>query len=197
VLEGTWRRVAQTGKVRLAYRSDALPFSFMARWKEPVGYTVDICREIVRSMEKQLEHTLQIVWVPVGTHDRLTRIQNGDADLECGSTSNTPARRNDVAFSAPIFVTGTRVMVPPGSPIRRLADLSERNVGVVANTSNAHTLTDWVQHRQPDVRVVLQAGYQQAYEALRDGRIDALAGDEVLLYGLLARNRKSGSYNPV
>src|SRR5262245_59256167 len=73
--------------VRIAYRSDATPFSFLLERDKPVGYTIDLCRLVVDAIGRQLGQTLNIEWVPVTLQTRFSAIANNQADMECGSST--------------------------------------------------------------------------------------------------------------
>src|ERR1700685_3375003 len=52
--------------IRIAYRADARPFSFVNDAKEPLGYTIDLCKQVTKSIEKQFGlQELKIEWIPV------------------------------------------------------------------------------------------------------------------------------------
>ena len=69
-LEGRLKQIGESKVVKLAYRSDANPFSFVNPQGQPDGYTVDLCKYVVHSLELQLNTELTIVWVPVDTQSR-------------------------------------------------------------------------------------------------------------------------------
>jgi ABC-type amino acid transport substrate-binding protein len=64
-LEGRLKQIGETKVMKLAYRSDANPFSFVNAQGQPDGYTVDLCKFVVHSLELQLNAKLAIAWVPV------------------------------------------------------------------------------------------------------------------------------------
>ena len=96
-LEGRLKKIHETKTISVAYRTDALPFSFEDSEKKPAGYTVDLCRSVVGVIERQLGVTpLQVKWVPVTVADPLhrrqqrpgrhgVRRQHGDAGADEGS----------------------------------------------------------------------------------------------------------------
>ena len=87
-LDGTLKKIADTKAIALAYRTDALPFSFAGDGKQPAGYTVELCKRIVASLERQLKvQPLQVKWVPATSQNRLELVRKGQADMECGSTT--------------------------------------------------------------------------------------------------------------
>ena len=52
--DGRLKKIYDTKAINVAYRTDALPFSFEDGDKKPTGYTVDLCRAIVDVIERQL-----------------------------------------------------------------------------------------------------------------------------------------------
>src|SRR4029077_629461 len=82
--------IRSTATVRIAYRSDAAPFSFINEKKEITGYTIDLCKRIAVSIGQQLGlPSIKINWVPVTSQNRFEMIINGKADIECGSSGAT------------------------------------------------------------------------------------------------------------
>jgi ABC-type amino acid transport substrate-binding protein len=93
------KAVASTKTIKVAYRADARPFSFVNDKKEPVGYSLDLCRLVVKSMQTQLGiPEIKIEWVPVTVQTRFSAVASGKADLECGSSTVTLGRMKEVEF---------------------------------------------------------------------------------------------------
>src|SRR5215475_1121223 len=89
-------RISQTKTIKVAYRTDAAPFSFL-KDNEPVGYTIDLCKIVIASLERRLNiQGLKTEWVPVTTQNRLDAVANGSADMECGATTVTLSRMKQV-----------------------------------------------------------------------------------------------------
>ena len=64
-LDGRLTAINKTKIIKIAYRTDAAPFSFLNENREPAGYTVDLSTLVVRLLEKQLGvQELDIQWVP-------------------------------------------------------------------------------------------------------------------------------------
>ena len=86
--------------MRIAYRADARPFSFVNDAKEPLGYTIDLCKQVTNSMAQQFGlPELKIEWVPVTVDTRFSAVASGKADMECGSSTVTLGRMKEVDFS--------------------------------------------------------------------------------------------------
>ena len=188
VLSGTLQRIAQSGTIRLGYRTDAAPFSFTSKAGEVHGYSIDLCRAIAAAIGEEIGGAPpRVEFRQVTAADRLDRVAAGEVDLECGSTTNTAARRERVAFSPLIFVTGTRLAVRRDAGIRGLADLAGRSVAVVRGTTNEAALRGIVARQGLRVGIVATDDLVQAFELLASGRVDAVGGDDVLLVGHLVR----------
>ena len=72
------------------------------------GYTIDLCKLVVKSIEQQFKlQDLKIEWVPVGVDTRFSAVANGKADMECGSSTVTLGRMKEVDFSVFVFAETT------------------------------------------------------------------------------------------
>ena len=110
--DGRLKKIHDTKTISVAYRTDALPFSFEDGDKKPAGYTVDLCRSVIGVIERQIGVApLQVKWVPVTAQTRFSAISSGQADMECGASTVTLGRMKEVGFSSLTFVDGTGLLV--------------------------------------------------------------------------------------
>ncbi len=194
-LEGTLAKARETGAVTLAYRDASIPFSYLSARGEPIGYSIDLCRLVVDAMAEALNRaTLDVRWLAVTPETRIDAIVSGRADLECGSTTANLERARQVAFSPIIFVSGTKLLVRRGSPIRSFRDLGGKKVAVTAGTTNEKALRDLMARFKLDFTLVTAADHDAAFALLTSGQVDAFATDEVLLHGLLAQSHLRQAY---
>ena len=183
--EGRLKKIHDTKTISLAYRTDALPFSFEDNDKKPAGYTVDLCRRVVGAIESQIGVApLQVKWVPVTLQTRFSAISSGQADMECGASTVTLGRMKEVGFSTLIFVDGTGVLVRSSTTANSLMDLANKKIGVIAGTSNERALAEALKTKMLTATVVTVKTRDEGFEQLEAGTIDAFAGDRVLLLGL-------------
>lgn len=186
-LSGTLRRIKETGVVRIGYREGAVPFSYAGPDGKPLGYSIDICHAIVTDIADAVGSVLlRVEYRRVTPEDRFVQVAEGRVDLECGSSSNTAARRQIVAFSPTLFVAGTRLLVKRGGPVRSARDLPGRKIAVVRGTSNEEAMRQFAAKPGRVFNVVPADGYDAALAKLVAGEVDALAADDVLLAGYLA-----------
>jgi ABC-type amino acid transport substrate-binding protein len=186
-LDGRLKKIHDTKTITIAYRTDALPFSYEDN-KQPVGYTVDLCKKVVASLEQQLKvQPLTVKWVAATTQNRIELVQKGQVDLECGATTATLSRMELVDFSSPVFVDSTGVLVRKSVGAKSLAGLAGVKILVVAGTTNQKALAKALEEGRVNATVVTVKTRGEAIDALEAGTADALAGDRVLLLGLGAK----------
>src|SRR5262249_31156632 len=98
------KTITATKTIKIAHRTDALPFSYVERDKGVTGYTVEVCKAVVASLQRQLKvPALKVQWVPVTTQSRFDAVATGKADIECGASTVTLARMKEVDFSNYVF----------------------------------------------------------------------------------------------
>lgn len=193
-LDGRLKKIADTKTIAIAYRTDATPFSFTNDKKEPVGFTIDLCKRVVNSIERQINvQGLKVNWVPVTVQNRFDTIAKGQADMECGSSTVTLGRMKQVDFSSYTFVETTGVLVKAAGGARSLSDLSGKRIGVVGGTTNERAVNAQLKARQLTATVVPFKTREEAFNALEDGKVDAFASDKLLLVGAAgkAKDQKS------
>jgi glutamate/aspartate transport system substrate-binding protein len=170
--------------IRIAYRADARPFSFVNNAQEPLGYTIDLCKQVTASIAQQFKvPELKIEWVPVTVETRFSAVAGNKADLECGSSTVTLGRMKEVDFSILVFVESTGIMVSRTSNIRGLADLAGKKIALVTGTSNERAVSNIVHQLKLDVTLVQVKDRDEGVAALEAGKVDAFASDKLLLAG--------------
>ena len=186
-LAGTLKKIKDTGAITLGYRESSLPFSYLNRRSQPIGYSIDLCREIVDSLSAELDDMdVRILLAPVTPADRLQKVASGAIDLECGSTTANVERKAQVAFSPIFFIAGTKLMVPSSSAVQSYRDLAGKTVVVTAGTTNEAALRTLSDKQRLAISIISTPDHAQSLEALATGKADAFATDDVLLYGFIA-----------
>ena len=195
-LDGRLKKIADSKSIAVAYRTDALPFAFEGDGKQPAGYTVELCKRIVASLERQLKvQPLQVKWVPATSQNRLDLVRKGQADMECGSTTVTLSRMSEVDFSSYVFVDSTGVLVRNATNVKSFPELAGKRIAVISNTTNEAALDAAVKKLKGGANVVKMKNRDEAVKALESGSIDAFAGDKVLLHGLAAKVKDRTVYS--
>lgn len=180
----TLARIKETKAITLGVRDAARPFSYLDERKQPVGYSVDLCLAAVEDIKQALKlPELKVSYRVVSGAERIPKLESGEIDLECGSTTNTKARQEKVAFSYTTFVAGIRVLVPKGTKVESVKDLGGLPVALSKGTTSEKLFT---QLNASEVKMQLStfASNNEAYQALKEGRVRAFPQDDSLLLGL-------------
>ena len=189
-LSGTLKKVHDSGTVSIGYRESSIPFSYLNARGEPIGYSIDLGRAIVDAMSSELNgQTLIIKFVPVTSESRIGAVKSGEVDLECGSTTNNTERQKEVAFSPIMFVAGTKLLVKRESPIQSFRDLNGKSVVVTAGTTNEQAMRRLAEQFGIKINLVVAKDHEESYQQLATGKVDAFAGDDILLYGFIAEHK--------
>lgn len=188
------KRIRESKTVTIAYRTDAMPFSYEDN-KQPAGYTVDLCKRIVASLEQQLKsQPIAVKWLPATSQNRLELVSKGQADMECGATTATLSRMEQVDFSSPVFVDTTGVLVRTASGAKSIGGLAGKKIAVVGGTTNQQALGAALQKGLVRATVVTVKNREEGVAALEAGAVDALAGDKILLLGLEGKVKDASQY---
>ena len=187
----TLQKIKSSNTITLGYREDARPFAYTGDDGKPAGYSVELCTRIAATIARQLGLTnLQTKWVKVTPENRLTSVINGTIDLECGSTTASLSRQEQVDFSLMTFVDGGSLLVTDASGVSGIATLEGKKVGVVPGTTTEKALTMAIAKRGVKTTVVQVKNHAEGVAALDNKTIDAYASDRTLLIGM-GRTSKS------
>jgi ABC-type amino acid transport substrate-binding protein len=197
LLTGTLAKARTSGAITIGYRESSVPFSFLNTRKEPVGYSIELCRELVTAIGNAVDRTLAIQWERVTSDSRFDAVASGKVDLECGSTTSNLERQKRVSFSPTIFVSGTKVLVKKGTPIASFRDLAGRKVAVTAGTTNEKTLRELSEKFKLGIQLQVARDHAESFSLVKSGQADAFATDDVLLYGLIAQENAKADYRVV
>ena len=182
---GTLERISKSGVVKLGYLEDAAPFSQSKGGKPPAGYSIDLCSRVADDLRTQLKLPgLRTEWVKVTLQDRLQAVKQGRIDLECGTTTWTLSRQQDVDFSLMTFVDGGSLLVKLGSELKRLADFSGKRIAVVKGTTTVDVLQRQLKRLGIQATVVSVDDELKGMAMLAGGEADAYASDRLVLLGL-------------
>ncbi len=186
---GTLDRVRDAGAITFAYRANAAPFSFADRDGRVRGYSVDLCEAVAASIQRELKLTsLKVNWTPVDAADRLDAVASGRADAACGTTTMTLSRMQKVDFSLPIFVDGGTLLLRADAKIGSLAELKARKVAVIAGTTTEQALVAAMNLQNAAATLVPVKDGVEGVALLSSGKVDAYAGDRVVLAGFKLRD---------
>ena len=191
-------RIRSSGRIVLAHRESSVPFSYYDANKKPIGYALDLCREVAEAVRKHLGlKTLEIAYLPITTATRIDAIASGKADLECGATTNNAERRQKVAFTIPHYITGSRYAVRADSSIEELAQFEGHVLVSTAGSTPFKAIDMANRDRLLRIDVKPVKDNAEAMKMLGDKSADGFAMDDVQLYGLIAESPNPAQFKVV
>ena len=197
-LTGTLKKIKESKTVTLGYRESSIPFSYVTRTGKAIGYSIDLCNAVVDDVTAGLEGLeIAVKYRKVTAETRIAAVRSGEIDLECGSTTANFERKKLVAFSPIFFIAGTKLLVPRDSAITSYRDLRGKTVVVTAGTTNEAAVRAISDKQTLGIKLLIGADHDQSFQMLTEGKADAFATDDVLLYGLLATTKSGDRYHVV
>lgn len=195
----TLNKIKESGVITIGHRETSVPFSYIGEERQPIGYTIDICMQIVDEIKGEIGvDELNIRWVPVTPQTRIPLMANGTLNLECGSTTNNLTRQQQVDYAAITFITGTKLLTKKDSGIATVEDLAGRPIALAQGTTNERVVKEAIENRGiEDVNIISVRDHAEGFLALQTDRVDAYSTDDVLLYGLIAKARDPENYEVV
>jgi glutamate/aspartate transport system substrate-binding protein len=192
---GTLKKIRDTGVISLGHRESSIPFSYYDENGNVVGYSYDFAMKIVEAIKQKLGMPdLRVKLTPITPQNRITLVQNGTADFECGSTTNNLEREQQVAFSNTIFVIGTRLMTRKDSGIKDWPDLRGKTVVTTAGTTSERLLRKMNQDKRMGMNIISARDHGESFLTLQSGRAAAFMMDDALLAGERAKANHPGDY---
>lgn len=189
-LEGTLKKIKDTGSITIGHRDASLPLSYLDNNGKPIGYAMDLCHRIVGAVKADLKMPkIDVKYQLVTSANRIPLMANGTIDLECGSTTNNLEREKQVSFTITHFVTANKFVSKRSAKLHTLADLKGKTVASTAGTTNIKQLTKLNAERNLDINIVSANGHPEAFQMVESGRAAAFVMDDILLYGLVANSK--------
>jgi len=197
-LTGTLKKIKDGKTATLGYRASSIPFSYLNNLHQPIGYSIDLCNEVVREISSEFQGVeIGVSYKLVRAETRIPAVRSGEIDLECGSTTANFERKKQVAFSPIFFVAGTKLLVPRSSSIGSYRDLRDKTVVVTAGTTNEAAVRAISDKQNLGIKILVGKDHDESFVMLKDGKADAFATDDVLLYGLVATNKSGDQFHVV
>ena len=191
----TLKKAKDTGVLTLGHRESSIPFSYYNDQQQVIGYSQELMLKAVDGVKEQLKLAkLDTKLMPVTSANRITLVQNGTIDIECGSTTNNLERQKQVGFSTTIFVIGTKLMTKKDSGIKDFPDLAGKNVVTTAGTTSERLLRKMNEEKQMKMNIISAKDHGEAFLTLETGRAVAFMMDDALLYGEMAKAKKPGDW---
>jgi glutamate/aspartate transport system substrate-binding protein len=204
-LDGAWaqnsdtlKKIKDSSTVTMGVRESSGALSYTLGDGKYVGYHVDVCENVLRSIRKQLGlSSLTVRYQLVTSQNRIPLVQNGTVDLECGSTTNNVARQKDVAFAVTTFVEEVRIAVKANSGIRSINQLNGKSVATTTGTTSVQLLRRHERASGVDFKEVFGKDHADSFLLLESGRADAFVMDGQILAGSIAKAKSPAEFKIV
>jgi ABC-type amino acid transport substrate-binding protein len=194
--EGTLEKISRTKEFVIGYRTDASPLSYENADGEPSGYSVDLCRRIATAVKANIgKSDIETRFVSVSSDERIAAVVSGKIDIECGSTTITLSRQEQVDFTIPTFVTGASILSMAKTGIQGMSDLAGKKVAVVKDTTTVDLLESNLQQNLIDAEVVVVGSREEAMNRLNRGDVHAFASDQIVLIGQIIEAANPRNYS--
>lgn len=194
-LTGTMKKIKDSGQIVLGVRDSSIPFSYLDDKQSYQGYSIDLCMNVVKAVQKQLGMSeLKVRMNPVTSATRIPLMANGTIDLECGSTTNNLERQKQVAFAPTTFITATRLLAKKSSNINSIEDLKGKTIVSTSGTSNIRLMNELNSERNLGMTILTAKDHAEAFLMVETGRAVAFAMDDILLASLAASSKNPSEY---
>jgi glutamate/aspartate transport system substrate-binding protein len=194
-LTGTLKKIKDTGTITVGHRESSIPFSYLDDKQQPIGYAMDLCMKVVDAIKADLKlPNLKINLQPVTSSNRIPLLMNGTIDLECGSTTNSVQRQQQVAFGPTYFVINVTAAVKKTSGVNSLAELNGKNISTTSGSTSVPLLKAYEKTASIDVKEIYGKDHGESFLLLADDRVTAFVMDDILLAGQIANSKEPASY---
>jgi glutamate/aspartate transport system substrate-binding protein len=194
----TLKKIKDAASITLGHRESSVPFSYYNDNQEVIGYSQTLMLKVVDAIKDDLKLVkLDVKLMPVTSANRITLVQNGTIDMECGSTTNNTERQKQVSFSDTIFVIGTRLAAAKDSGVKDFADLAGKNVVTTAGTTSERIIRKMNEDQKMNMNIISAKDHGESFLTLETGRAVAFMMDDALLYGAIAKAKQPDKWTVV
>lgn len=172
----TLDEIKDSGKLVVGVFSDKKPFGYVDENGDYQGYDVYFARRLADDLGVDLE------LVSVDAPNRVEYLTSAKVDVILANFTVTPERAEVVDFALPYMKVALGVVSPDSALITDVKDLEGKTL-IVSKGTTAET---YFAENHPEVTLLKFDTYTEAFNALLDGRGDALSTDntEVLAWAL-------------
>lgn len=174
-------QLQKNGKVRIGVFSDKPPFGYVDKEGKNQGFDVEIAKAVSKDL---LGNENAAEFVLVEAANRVEYLQSNKVDIILANFTVTPARKEVVDFAKPYMQVALGVVSKDGAVITDVKQLEGKTLLVNKGT----TADAYFTKNFPNVKLLKFEQNTETFEALRDGRADALAHDNTLLFAWAKEN---------
>jgi glutamate/aspartate transport system substrate-binding protein len=164
-----------------------VPFSYLDNNQKPIGFSLELCDLVVAKVKEKLSKPdLKIAYQAVNSSNRIPLVKNGTVDIECGSTANTIARQQEVAYSVIFYAPQFKWLALTASNLKTTDDLKGKAVVVTQGTNTAQFVAKLNTEKNLGLKILQGKDHAESFLLVETGRASAFMEDDILLAGLKA-----------
>ena len=191
----TLKKIKATQTITIGHRDASSPFSYQVDKGQAVGYSIDLCMKVVEAIRTATQSPgIAVKWQLVTGASRIPMVANGTVDIECGSTTNTLERQQQVSFIVTTFVAATRLAMKKSANFKSMDELKGKTIVATAGTTNLRHITTLNTKRGLGMTIVPAKENKLAFAMVETGEAFAFATDDILLYDMIANSSAPADY---
>jgi polar amino acid transport system substrate-binding protein len=169
----TLEQIKKSGKLKVAVFSDKAPFGYVDKDGKNQGYDVVFAERLAKDLGVKPEYTA------VDPAARVDVLASNKVDVTLANFTVTAERKEKVDFAKPYMKVALGVVSPESKPLTSVDALKGKTLIIAKGTTAEPYFAKY-----PDIKLQKYDQYADAYNALLDGRGDALSTDntEVLAW---------------
>lgn len=178
----TLDEIKKSGKIKIGVFSDKNPFGYVDENGKVQGYDVYFAKRIAKDLFGS-EDAVDFVYVEAAS--RVEYLKSAKVDITLANFTVTDERKEQVDFALPYMKVALGIVSPQKAEITDVNQLKGKKLIVVKGT----TAETYFSKNYPDVTLVKFDEYQEAYDALLDGRGDAFSTDNTEVLAWAKQNK--------
>jgi glutamate/aspartate transport system substrate-binding protein len=183
----TLQKIKESGTITIGNRDSSVPFSYLDGSQKPIGFSVELCNLVVARIKTRLAlPDLKVAYQAVNSSNRIPLVKNGTVDIECGSTANTIARQQEVAYSVIFYAPQFKWISLKSSRLKTTDDLKGKTVAVTQGTNTSQFVAKLNADKGLGMKILQGKDHAESFLLVETGRASAFMEDDILLAGLKA-----------
>jgi len=181
VAGSTLDEVKKRGTLVAGVKTDFPPFGYVDSAGKNLGFDVDVAHLFAKAL---FDDETKVELVAVTSGNRIPFLQSGKIDIIIATVTVTEERKQVVEFSDPYFLSGSLLLASKASPIKGVENLAGKTVAVIQGAIQDKD----IEQLAPKADRVKYGKVSEAVLAVKGGRADAFAQDDILILTLAKEN---------
>jgi polar amino acid transport system substrate-binding protein len=173
--------IKKRGFLQVAVSGDDPPFGYVDERGKNQGFEIAFAKRLAKEL---LGDSSKIEFIIVDPVKRFEILTSNKADVVLANFTNTPERAEMLDFALPYMKVAIGVVSPKTALIRNVGELAGKKLIVsIGSISEEYFLKN-----HPEIEIVALEQIGEIFQALKDGRGAALAGDNAVIFAWANKN---------